>query len=419
MKAAFIAGQTKFMPLAPGCDSAVFGTGRPGGDPGQLPGAHRLSGARGGSQPARGVRPGRGARHHRRREGQRLRPRRGRVARLCARRRPTGWRLPTSRKASSCAKRVHGRILVFGALSVSDLAGVFSHDFTPTVSSPARRPRRREARARGAPALPPEDRHRPQSAGISSRQPAADPPELLSSRVGDRGGLHPLRDRRRAGTALFEAQRRSFRGRRKTVTPLAAAPGSCTRPTARRRCAIPGVGRSRSAGIVALRPRAAAAGDDAAVTGDVAHQSGGRGERGPQRRASVTAGDSRRRRDAGGDSGRLRRWPRPATRRSRRVLVRGRRAPIVGAVSMDMLTVDVTDIEACRPATKSSFSARRAPRRGKQSTRARWHRFARFLTRFCVGSERAWRGATPLAATDRADADPLPLRRVHPVAARP
>ena len=27
------------------------------------------------------------------------------------------------------------------------------------------------------------------------------------------------------------------------------------------------------------------------------------------------------------------------------VLVRGRRAPIVGAVSMDMLTIDVTDIE--------------------------------------------------------------------------
>jgi alanine racemase len=29
-----------------------------------------------------------------------------------------------------------GRILVFGALSVSDVDGVFSHELTPTVSSP-------------------------------------------------------------------------------------------------------------------------------------------------------------------------------------------------------------------------------------------------------------------------------------------
>ncbi len=32
---------------------------------------------------------------------------------------------------------ITGRILVFGALSVSDVAGVFTHDLTPTLSSPA------------------------------------------------------------------------------------------------------------------------------------------------------------------------------------------------------------------------------------------------------------------------------------------
>ena len=32
---------------------------------------------------------------------------------------------------------IHAPILVFGALSVSDLDGVFDHDLTPTISSPA------------------------------------------------------------------------------------------------------------------------------------------------------------------------------------------------------------------------------------------------------------------------------------------
>ena len=44
------------------------------------------------------------------------------------------------------------------------------------------------------------------------------------------------------------------------------------------------------------------------------------------------------------------------------VLVRGRRAPIVGAVCMDMLMIDVTDLES-RRATTSSSSARRASER--------------------------------------------------------
>ena len=37
------------------------------------------------------------------------------------------------------------------------------------------------------------------------------------------------------------------------------------------------------------------------------------------------------------------------------VLIRGRRAPIVGAVSMDMLTVDVTDIDAVGPGDEVVF----------------------------------------------------------------
>ena len=37
------------------------------------------------------------------------------------------------------------------------------------------------------------------------------------------------------------------------------------------------------------------------------------------------------------------------------VLVRGRRAPIVGAVSMDMLTIDVTDIDGVAPGDEVVF----------------------------------------------------------------
>jgi len=43
------------------------------------------------------------------------------------------------------------------------------------------------------------------------------------------------------------------------------------------------------------------------------------------------------------------------------VLIRGRRAPIVGAVSMDMLTVDVTDIDAVGPGDEVVFLGSQGP----------------------------------------------------------
>jgi alanine racemase len=42
-------------------------------------------------------------------------------------------------------------------------------------------------------------------------------------------------------------------------------------------------------------------------------------------------------------------------------LVRGRRVPIVGAVSMDMLTVDVTDVEGVGPGDDVVFLGRGGP----------------------------------------------------------
>ena len=63
-------------------------------------------------------------------------------------------------------------ILVFGALSIGDVDGVFDHDLTPTVSTPSaaqtleRRPApRRQVRL----SLPSEDRHRHEPARVSTR----------------------------------------------------------------------------------------------------------------------------------------------------------------------------------------------------------------------------------------------------------
>ena len=56
------------------------------------------------------------------------------------------------------------------------------------------------------------------------------------------------------------------------------------------------------------------------------------------------------------------------------VLIRGRRVPIVGAVSMDMITVDVTDLEDVPPGDEVVLLGRQGTRAGSRSTRARWRR---------------------------------------------
>ncbi len=67
-------------------------------------------------------------------------------------------------------------ILVFGALSVSDLDGVFNHALTPTISTPsaARALEAAAARHGRTPRVPPQDRHRHEPPRVPSRQPGAD-----------------------------------------------------------------------------------------------------------------------------------------------------------------------------------------------------------------------------------------------------
>ena len=91
-------------------------------------------------------------------------------------------------------------ILVFGALSVSDLDGVFDHNLTPTISTPSAARALQAAAARGVRLrLPPEDRHGHEpprlpvtttSSDAAGALPRAEPP--------DRRGLYALRDRRRS-----------------------------------------------------------------------------------------------------------------------------------------------------------------------------------------------------------------------------
>ena len=66
-------------------------------------------------------------------------------------------------------------ILVFGALSVSDLDGLFEFSLTPTISTPsaARAVQAAAAKRHAAIRVSPEDRHRDEPARLPPRQPAA------------------------------------------------------------------------------------------------------------------------------------------------------------------------------------------------------------------------------------------------------
>ncbi len=263
---------------------------------------------------------------------------------------------------------VTGRILVFGALSVSDLSGVFTHDLTPTLSSPA------AARALAAAAAERRVRlacHLKIDTGLNRLGFRFDNlrrslPEVLA---------HPSLDVQALSThfataddaedPMFETQRLRFAAARETVAALgapirlahAASSAACLRDSRtwadfiRPGLLLYGLVPAPLATTVALTPAMTLTSRVVAVKGVRAGERigyGGRHEADrPMTVAVVPAGyaDGLDRRLEGRGA----------------ALVRGQRAPIVGAVSMDMLSVDVTAIDGVSTGDEVVFLGRQGP----------------------------------------------------------
>ncbi|MDP1570693.1 MAG: alanine racemase [Vicinamibacterales bacterium] len=257
---------------------------------------------------------------------------------------------------------VRARILVFGALSVSALDGVFTHDLTPTLSSPsAARALETAAAARGtrirchlkidtgmhrlgfrhenlpwtAPALIASPHLEIEA--VSTHFGTADDPE------------HPL----------FESQRVAFEAASVALAGLGAAPRARHAANSaallrdsrtwydfvRPGLLLYGVTPPPLHSTLALRPVMTLTSRIVAVKGLRAGETAGYGARFEASCATTMAvvpagyADGLDRRLEGRGS----------------VLVRGVRAPIVGAVSMDMLTIDVTGIDGVSPGDEVVF----------------------------------------------------------------
>jgi len=245
-----------------------------------------------------------------------------------------------------------GRILVFGALSVSDVAGVFTHDLTPTLSSPgAAQSLGAASRARGTRLRC----HLKIDTGMNRLGFRHDNLErTLPAVLGD-PGLEVEAVYTHFATAdepehpLFDTLRVRFETARAAVARLGGAPrlvhaansAACLRDSrtwadlVRPGLLLYGVVPPPLAVTVPLRPAMTLTSRVVAVKGAREGEAVGYGARhlaaAPETLAVVPAGyaDGLDRRLEGRGA----------------VLIRGRRAPIVGAVSMDMLTIDVTGID--------------------------------------------------------------------------
>ena len=266
------------------------------------------------------------------------------------------------------AAGVRAEILVFGALSVSDLDGLFEGRLTPTISTPG------AARAVQMAAATYRQRlryHLKIDTGMNRLGFRFDNlrrtlPELLASPNLELAAVYThFATADDPGSALFEQQRLRFEravaeidGMRGPGVPPLLARGGSTRPERR-----PYVHACNSAALlrdsrvwydrvrpglltygivppplastIALTPALAMRSRVVAVKGVRAGEGAGYGvtftAAGPSTIAIIPAGYA--------DGLDLRLGGRGA------VLIRGRRAPIVGAVSMDMLTADVTGLD--------------------------------------------------------------------------
>ncbi len=258
-----------------------------------------------------------------------------------------------------------GRILVFGALSVSDVAGVFTHDLTPTVSSPG------AAQALGAAARARGVRLRchlkidtgMNRLGFRHDNLARTLPAVLGDAALDVEAVYThFATADDPEHSLFETQRLRFDAARAALAGLGARPtlvhaansAACLRDSrtwadlVRPGLLLYGVVPPPLATTLPLLPAMSLTSRVVAVKGVRLGENVGYGARhtaaAPETLAVVPAGyaDGLDRRLEGRGA----------------VLIRGRRAPIVGAVSMDMLTVDVTGIDGVSTGDEVVFLGR-------------------------------------------------------------
>lgn len=254
------------------------------------------------------------------------------------------------------------RILVFGALSVSDLAGVFEYDLTPTIASPsAGRALQAAAHARDARVRYhlkiDTGMHR---LGFRHENLRWTLPEVLASPNLDLEGVYThFATADEPEHPLFEEQRVAFDRACSTLRELgarfqlrhAANSAALLRDSrvwydlVRPGLLLHGVVPPPLASTLTLKPVMSLTSRVVAVKNLRAGESVGYGARfrpdQPIILAVVPAGYADgldRRLEGHGD-----------------VLIRGRRAPIVGAVSMDMLTVDISAIGDVNPGDEVVF----------------------------------------------------------------
>lgn len=251
---------------------------------------------------------------------------------------------------------VRAPILVFGALSVSDLDGVFDFDLTPTISSPAAGHALQDgAEKRGATlhyhlkidtgmnrlGFRHDNLHRTLPALLASRNLALDAVHTHFGAADE------------PASSLFETQRARFEAACRALDELGAGPrlrhaansAALLRDSrvwfdfVRPGLLLYGLVPPPLASTLPLTPVMSLTSRVVAVKGIRTGESVGYGGRftadRPVTLAVIPAGY------ADGLDRRL--------EHHGHVLIRGRRAKIAGAVSMDMLTVDVTDIDGVSP----------------------------------------------------------------------
>ena len=251
---------------------------------------------------------------------------------------------------------VRAPILVFGALSVSDLDGVFDHELTPTISSPAAGAALQAAALARRTSL---HYHLKIDTGMNRLGLRHDNlrrtlPQLLSSANLVLDAVHThFGTAEEPGNRLFGEQRDRFERACVVIGELGAGPrlrhaansAALLRDSrvwydfVRPGLLLYGLVPPPLGSTLALKPVMSLTSQVVAVKGVRVGEGIGYGGRFRAERATTLAvipagyADGLDRRLEGAGS----------------VLIRGRRAAIVGAVSMDMLTADVTDIDAVGP----------------------------------------------------------------------